>query len=121
MEGEIEPWGDGSVRRMERAVSRRRLTALDLEREAAAAPPLVKSVPAPEGEAMAMLVRRGLRPMRSRPDLPFPADLNEAFAARTSEQLDRYAFRLFLRAAILSRSPFEPAALTRYLSLTQAS
>jgi hypothetical protein len=96
------------------------LTALDLEREAAAAPPLAKSVPAPEGEAMAMLVRRGLRPMRSRPDLPFPAELDEASAARISEQLDRYAFRLFLRAAILSRSPFEPASLTRYLSLTQA-
>jgi hypothetical protein len=69
---------------------------------------------------MAMLIRRGLHPSRSRPDLPFPADLDEASASRISEQLDHYAFRLFLRAAILSAGPFEPAALTRYLSAVQA-
>lgn len=104
-----------------RIASRRTLSALDLEREAAAAPPLGRSVPIPEGEAMAMLVRRGLRPARSRPDLPFPIGIDEATASRISEQLDHYAFRLFLRAAILSGGSFEPTALTKYLSAAQAT
>src|SRR5215469_3249446 len=73
--------------------------ALKLEREAAALPPKAVVRRAPEGEALAMLARRGIRPMQARPDL---------------------AFRLFLRAAILS-GPFEPAAMTRYLTATQAA
>jgi len=76
--------------------------------------------PAPGGEAMAMLVRRGLRPRRARRDLPFPPDLDEAAASRISERLGHYAFRLFLRGAILSGGPFLPREATRYVSAAEA-
>jgi hypothetical protein len=62
-----------------------------------------------------MLRRRGLEPRRSKPDLPFdpalPPERLDAIAAR----LHHYAFRLFLRGAILKRGPFTPAQATRYL------
>ncbi len=57
--------------------------------------------------------------MQARPDLAFPPDLEEALADQVAKLLGHYAFRLFLRAAILS-GPFEPAAMTRYLTAAQA-
>ncbi len=62
-----------------------------------------------------MLVRRGLRPRLSRLDLPFPPDPAGPAAERLSAKLGHYAFRLFLRGAILRRGPFTPAEATRYL------
>jgi hypothetical protein len=73
----------------------------------------------PQGEALAMLVRRGLTPQQSRPDLAFPPGLDDATADQLARLLGHYAFRLFLRAAILS-GPFEPASMTRYLTADQA-
>jgi len=97
---------------------RRRPTASELER-AAAARPAPRPPPEPaRGEALAMLVRRGLRPRPARPDVPFPDGLANADAV--AARLRHYAFRLFLRGAILARGPFRPAAATRYLSAEQA-
>ncbi|MFT3917731.1 MAG: hypothetical protein QM704_27710 [Anaeromyxobacteraceae bacterium] len=98
----------------------RRLSARELERSAArrAAP---REAPAPGvGEALAMLVRRGLSPRLARPDLPFPRDLDEAAADRVSAALRRYGFRLFLRDAILADGPFRPADASRYLEGLEA-
>jgi hypothetical protein len=109
----------------------RRRTAEELERAAArrdrfarGAPP-IPADPAfergrPGSEALAMLVRRGLRPRPATPDLPFPPGLPEATLDRISARLRHYAFRLFLRGAILARGPFRPAEATRYLSPAQA-
>jgi len=94
--------------------------ALKLEREAAALPAKGVVRRAPEGEALAMLARRGIRPMQARPDLAFPTGLPEPVLDRLADLLGHYAFRLFLRAAILS-GPFEPAAMTRYLTAAQAA
>jgi len=62
-----------------------------------------------------MLVRRGLEPRLARPDLPFdpalPGEALDAIAAR----LDHYAFRLFLRGAILAPAGFLPTEASRYL------
>jgi hypothetical protein len=96
-----------------------RSIALELEREAAALPPKAVVRRTPEGEALAMLARRGIRPLQARPDLAFPAELAEPLADQLAKLLGHYAFRLFLRAAILS-GPFEPAAMTRYLTASQA-
>jgi hypothetical protein len=58
--------------------------------------------------------------MQARPDLAFPADLDEPLAENLTRLLGHYAFRLFLRGAILSRGPFEPSSMTRYLTAAQA-
>jgi hypothetical protein len=94
--------------------------AKELEREAAArrAPPAVPGASA--GEALAMLVRRGLDPRLARPDVPFPRDLDGAEAERVAERLGHYGFRLFLRGAIASRGELVPAEATRYLTPAQA-
>jgi hypothetical protein len=93
----------------------RRRTAHDLEAVAAASPAPRSRAPAAPSEPLAMLRRRGLDPRRSRPDLPFdpslPPERLDAIAAR----LHHYAFRLFLRGAILRRGVFTPAQATRYL------
>jgi hypothetical protein len=98
----------------------KRRSASDVEIAAAgrAAPRHVPDLAA--GEAIAMLVRRGLTPRVARRDLPFPADLDEPSAQTIAEHLRHYAFRLFLRGAILAAGPFDPAAATRYLSAPQA-
>jgi hypothetical protein len=98
----------------------RRRGARELELEAAGrrAPPAVTA--AAGGEALAMLVRRGLRPRLARPDVPFPRDLEGPLAEQLSERLGHYGFRLFLRGAILLHRPFWPAEATRYLSAAQA-
>jgi hypothetical protein len=62
-----------------------------------------------------MLVRRGLGPRLARPDLPFPPGLSEEALDAVAERLDHYAFRLFLRGAILAPAPFRPAEASRYL------
>jgi hypothetical protein len=65
-----------------------------------------------------MLVRRGLRPRPARPDLPFREGLENASAV--AARLRHYAFRLFLRGAILAGGPFRPGEATRYLTAAQA-
>jgi hypothetical protein len=47
-------------------------------------------------------------------------DLDEAAADRLTERLGHYAFRLFLRGAILRRGPFTPAQATRFVTPAQA-
>src|SRR5512142_909326 len=93
----------------------RRRTAVELELAAAArrAPP--RPAQCGSGEALAMLVRRGMRPRLGRRDLPFPADVDGPLAERIAERLGHYAFRLLLRGAILARGPFLPREATRYV------
>jgi len=97
-----------------------RHTAKELEREAAASP-AARAVPALSlPEPLAMLVRRGLSPSLSRPDLPFPLNLPADTADRLAARLDHYAFRLFLRGAILLGGSFHPEEPTDYLTPAQA-
>jgi hypothetical protein len=102
-----------------RTAQKGRSIALEMERQAAALQPKPVVRRTPEGEALAMLARRGFTPMPARPDLAFPSDLADATADELAQLLGHYAFRLFLRAAILS-GPFDPASMTRYLTAAQA-
>ncbi|PSH04195.1 MAG: hypothetical protein CXZ00_07465 [Acidobacteria bacterium] len=96
-------------------------TARELETEAAAVrPPRPEKLPLPSGEAMRMLVRRGLQPSKSRLDLPFPENFEEERASLLSELLGHYGFRLFLRGAILLREGFAPEQASRYLKPAQS-
>jgi hypothetical protein len=52
--------------------------------------------------------------------LPFPEDLEEDKATSLSQLLDHYAFRLFLRGAILHPEGFAPEEATKYLKPAQA-
>jgi hypothetical protein len=52
--------------------------------------------------------------------LPFPEDLEEERARRLAELLGHYAFRLFLRGAILHPEGFAPGEATRYLKRAPA-
>jgi hypothetical protein len=67
-----------------------------------------------------MLRRRGLDPRPSPPDLPFDPSAPPALAAAIAERLGHYAFRLFLRGAILRPDGFTPREATRYLRPAQA-
>ena len=67
-----------------------------------------------------MLGRRGLHPSKSRLDLPFSENLDESKATHLSRLLDHYAFRLFLRGAILHPEGFAPEEATKYLKPAQA-
>jgi hypothetical protein len=87
---------------------------------AAAAPPKTAVFRPPNGEALAMLIRRGFRPEGTAADVPFPPDLDEGRAAELSKWLGHYAFRLFLRGAIRRPEGFLPAETTRYLKLRQS-
>jgi hypothetical protein len=110
------------VRHAHRATStpaRRRLTAREMEKRAAAVQALAPAVPLPQGEAMAMLARRGFRPELGRPDLPFPRELDANTAERITERLGHYSFRLFLRGAIQRRGELAPGEATRYLTVAQ--
>src|SRR5215471_19504394 len=69
---------------------------------------------------MAMLARRGLRPSKSRLDLPFQVDLAEEKASGLSALLGHYAFRLFLRGAIQKGQGFAPEEATQYLKRAQS-
>lgn len=74
---------------------------------------------APADPVLAFLLRRGVEVKRAEPDLPFPKgfDRTREFA----ELLDSYAFRLFVRGAILNPSGLAPAEATRYLEPGQAA
>ena len=100
-------------------LARRRLTAREMEARAAAVQAVAPPAPLPQGEAMAMLARRGFRPEPSRPDLPFPRELDADTAERLTERLGHYSFRLFLRGAIQRRGDFAPGEATRYLTASQ--
>jgi hypothetical protein len=63
-----------------------------------------------------MLRRRGLDPRPMAPDVPFPVEPAPDLAAALAERLGHYAFRLFLRGAILRPQGFAPGEATRYLS-----
>jgi hypothetical protein len=67
-----------------------------------------------------MLVRRGLRPRVSRPDLPFDPALPAERLDELTARLRHYGFRLFLRGAILAPAGFLPAEASRYLGAEQA-
>ena len=98
-----------------------RRTAQDLEKAAGGARPSRVARPAvPANEALAMLARRGLRPRATIPRLPLPVSVDEAAAGRLIELLGHYAFRLFLRGAILHPSGFAPAEATRYVTAVRA-
>jgi hypothetical protein len=101
---------------------KRKLSVRELElRSAAAGPPQKSSITLPAGEAMAMLVRRGLHPERTVGDVPFPQPLDGPLADGLSELLGHYAFRLFFRGAIQKSSGFLPADTTRYLTKSQST
>jgi hypothetical protein len=98
-----------------------RRTAHDLEQLAAAAGPPRPSRPAaPPNEALRMLARRGLRPRATTPDLPFPSPLDAAVGARLVGLLGHYAFRLFLRGAILHPDGFVPGEASGYVTAAKA-
>lgn len=67
-----------------------------------------------------MLRRRGLEPRPLPPDVPFPPEPAPALALALEDRLAHYAFRLFLRGAILRPAGFTPAQATRYLTAVQA-
>ncbi len=98
----------------------RRPTARELERREAGRRRAAGPEPVVQGEPERMLRRRGLSPRPTPLDVPFPADLPEAEAARLAERLSHYAFRLFLRGAILRPRGFAPGEATRYLRPVQA-
>jgi hypothetical protein len=91
-----------------------------MEREAARRAAPRRGPALPRSEALRMLVRRGLRPRLARPDLPFPADLDDGRAESLSALLAHYAFRLFLRGAIQHPEGFAPADATAYLQPAKA-
>lgn len=96
-------------------------TARELEIAAAGArPPKPPKTTVPKGEVMAMLARRGLRPSKARLDVPFSENLEEDRAERLTELLGHYAFRLFLRGAILHAEGFAPDEVTQYLKKRQS-
>src|SRR5215471_15674304 len=101
-------------------VMARRPTARDLEHAAAARPPHLRRPPAPPGDALGMLVRRGLRPSLARPDLLFPSDIPAETADVLAERLGHYAFRLFVRGVIHHGDGFTPDETTSYVSADQA-
>lgn len=100
----------------------RRRTARDLETSAAARPPRLpgaRRVERVPSEPLLMLRRRGLEPRPLPPDVPFPPEPSPALARALEERLAHYAFRLFLRGAILHPRGFTPAQATRYLTAAQ--
>jgi hypothetical protein len=70
---------------------------------------------AARSEPLLMLLRRGLDPRPSPPDVPFDPEPGPALAGELRSHLSHYAFRLFLRGAILRPEGFAPAQATRYL------
>lgn len=99
---------------------RRRAEARELELRAASRAPPTARRGAPIAEPLAMLVRRGLNPRLSRPDLPFNSKLPEDALVAIAARLHHYAFRLFLRGAILAPAGFLPTEATRYLAAEPA-
>ncbi len=96
----------------------RRRTARELEIAAAARPARASTAEADRSEPLLALRRRGLDPRPSPPDLPF--DPGAPGAAAIEVRLSHYAFRLFLRGAILRPTGFTPPQATRYLPAAKA-
>lgn len=96
-------------------------TAKDQERHAAEAPPPQRTLLQPGAEVLTMLVRRGFQPTLATLDLPFPPDVDGALAERLAERLSHYAFRLFLRGAILRRGSFLPEEASKYVEAARAT
>lgn len=97
-----------------------RRSARELEVSAAASRPPRVARRAPLTEPLAMLRRRGLDPRPSRPDLPFDPKLPPERLDAIAALLRHYAFRLFLRGAILHREGFGPAEATSYVAAPKA-
>jgi hypothetical protein len=98
----------------------KKLSVRELELKAAALPRQDRQASVNAGgEAIAMLVRRGLQPGMSAED-SFLSQLDETRADKLAEWLDHYAFRLFLRGAIQNRQRFKPGETTRYLTQDQS-
>src|SRR5260370_1551046 len=93
--------------------------AMEVEAALARAPRTVTA--ASEPEPIATLIRRGLRPTHSKPDLPFPRDWSTVAAEQLATRLGHYAFRLFLRGAILHPGAFRPAEGTQYVTPAMAT
>jgi hypothetical protein len=101
----------------------RRRTAAEIEARAAgrgARPLAIAASAPPRSEPLAMLRRRGLDPRPSAPDLPFPAGFPGERVERFRTWLGHYAFRLFLRGAILRPDGFAPGQATRYVDAERA-
>ncbi len=94
--------------------------ARELEAGAAARAAPADPRASPASEPLRMLVRRGLRPSLSRPDLPLPRRAGQELQATFAARLRHYAFRLFLRGAILNPDGFAPEEATRYLAADRA-
>jgi hypothetical protein len=94
---------------------KRKPGARELELRAASAAPKHPVIIPPTGEAIAMLARRGLHPEKTAGSLPLPEHFDEALADKFSQWLDHYAFRLFLRGAILKPKGFLPGEATHYV------
>ncbi len=99
---------------------RKRPDARRIEVKAAARASPRGGVNAPASEPLAMLVRRGLDPRLARPDLPFDPGAPEEFLEAIAARLAHYAFRLFLRGAILAPKGFLPSEASRYLEAERA-
>jgi hypothetical protein len=100
----------------------RRRSAREIEALAARTrAPRGTRVSAPGNEALAMLVRRGLRPRATRRELPFPADVEGELADQLARHLGHYAFRLFLRGAIQKPDGFTPEEASAYVKPPEAS
>jgi len=91
-----------------------------METSAVAGPAPAVPVAAPTSEPLRMLRRRGLHPTLSARDLPLPRDAGSALEAALAERLRHYAFRLFLRGAILRPAGFSPGEATRYVPAARA-
>lgn len=98
----------------------RRRTAREIEVVAATRPAPAAPADAPGSEPLRMLRRRGLAPSPARPDLPLPPGADPALADAFAARLRHYAFRLFLRGAILRSRGFAPGQATRYVPATRA-
>jgi hypothetical protein len=96
-----------------------RPTARELEARAAARGARAGRPTGPLPEPLLALRRRGLDPRPSPPELPWPPGAGAALEEAMRERLGRYAFRLFLRGAILRPDGFAPGEATRYLTAAQ--
>jgi hypothetical protein len=67
-----------------------------------------------------MLRRRGLDPRPVPSDVPFPPEPDPIFAEALATRLSHYAFRLFLRGAILRPGGFTAGEATRYVPAAKA-
>lgn len=98
----------------------RRRTARELEAGAAARAAPMGPPTTPGSEPLRMLRRRGLHPAPTPPDVPLPPDADPVLESAFAERLRHYAFRLFLRGAILSPRGFAAGQATRYVPVARA-